>query len=169
MRAAPDPLPFVQRRRSLRHPSEGTLLYDPVRARVFVGTRTGIAAEVVDLALTTHTIYLAALGLVPAEEAPPGVDLAAEVGTHEDLFPDELRATRTSSFEREAEFVSQRAELPYRQVLTLLLAESAYEVAVGTLEPHAYAAHQAWAQSEHHPAELVDTCVRGFSFAKLHE
>lgn len=116
-------------------------VYDVEEACRFVVERTGYAPAQVEAALTAQELYLGALGILPRDYFASGVDLEAEVAQRPDLFPARHRAEGLSSWELEAEFVSQRTELPYRSVLEILLGESAYATSIGVLDQEAYQDH----------------------------
>jgi hypothetical protein len=121
---------------------------EPPRVARVVSALTGHGVTAVVEVLSARAIYLGSLGLCAESELPPGTDLEAEVAQRPELFPPEHRAGRLSSWELEAEFVTQRADLPYRYVLEILLAESACSMAVGAMEPEAYVARRAWVQDQ---------------------
>jgi hypothetical protein len=146
-----------QPRRGTRSPGPRELpVHDEHQARHFVAALSGHDEHVVGTILDAQTIYLAALGVLPGECVPAGVDLAAEVAERYDLFPEELRTTLVSCWELEAEFASQRTGLPYRNVLEVLLGASAYELAVGIIDGDTYSAHQRWVAQELQPVRGVD-------------
>lgn len=139
-------------------PPAGARMYSAQAAHHFVRRLTGCTQAMVTRVLDAQERYEGALGVIPIGYFGPGFDPAAERALAPDLFPDAAQRRRVVSWPLETAYVVRVTQLPIQAVLRILVAESAYCVAVDIMAKAAHSAHEQWAhQAIAQDARLVPT------------
>lgn len=132
----------------------------------FLCTSTGFSLSEVATVSAAQAIYWEAANHTSGKGEFSAAELKEITHVFEDLFVGDPE-TFADTFELESEFVTQYTEVPYRHVLTILLAKRAWEVRHGLAEQRSYETRRVWTEKQCLSQALVDICAQHITLEYL--